>query len=176
MVMCEVICYVVYGVLRCDMWYKMWCHLMCHAILCSVIWCDVMMWCDDDVMWCEISCDVLCDVLSCDVMGYVMWWDYVMRCDWCAILIAHQIVMAKHGGSCVHFSGISTCGNLARDCFTSTASTVTNSVQNISLPVYVFVTNTRLQPLTRTFYNSMLASVSLLKIFTLLMISQRWFR
>ena len=24
-------------------------------------------------------------------------------CDWCAILIAHQIVMAKHGGSCVLF-------------------------------------------------------------------------
>ena len=34
---------------------------------------------------------------------------------WCAILIAHQIVMAKHGGSCVHFSGISTCGRTSRE-------------------------------------------------------------
>ena len=36
-------------------------------------------------------------------------------CFWCAILIAHQIVMAKHGGSCVHFSGISTCGRTSRE-------------------------------------------------------------
>ena len=35
--------------------------------------------------------------------------------DWCAILIAHQIVMAKHGRSCVHFSGISTCGRTSRE-------------------------------------------------------------
>ena len=34
---------------------------------------------------------------------------------WCAILIAHQIVMAKHGGSCVHFSEISTCGRTSRE-------------------------------------------------------------
>ena len=35
--------------------------------------------------------------------------------DWCAILIAHQIVMTKHGGSCVHFSEISTCGRTSRE-------------------------------------------------------------
>ena len=80
---------------------------------------------------------------------------------WCAILIAHQIVMAKHGGSCVHFSGISTCGRTSRE-------TVSHP-QRQPLPtpyktVYVIVTNTRLQPLTRTFYNSMLVSFSLLKI------------
>ena len=34
---------------------------------------------------------------------------------WCAILIAHQIVMAKNGGSCVNFSGISTCGRTPRE-------------------------------------------------------------
>ena len=41
----------------------------------------------------------------------------VLTCSyyWCAILIAHQIVMAKHGGPCVHFSGISTCGRTSRE-------------------------------------------------------------
>ena len=65
---------------------------------------------------------------------------------------------------CPFFRNLHLRENLARDCFTSTASTVTNSVQNISLPIYVIVTNTRLQPLTTTFYNSMLVSFSLLKI------------
>ena len=65
---------------------------------------------------------------------------------------------------CPFFRNLHLRENLARDCFTSTASTVTNCVQNISLPVYVIVTNTRLQPLTTTFYNSMLVSFSLLKI------------
>ena len=65
---------------------------------------------------------------------------------------------------CPFFRNLHLRENLARDCFTSTASAVTNSVQNISLPVYVIVTNTRLQPLTTTFYNSMLVSFSLLKI------------
>ena len=65
---------------------------------------------------------------------------------------------------CPFFRNLHLRENLARDCFTSTASTVTNSVQNISLAVYVIVTNTRLQPLTTTFYNSMLVSFSLLKI------------
>ena len=65
---------------------------------------------------------------------------------------------------CPFFRNLHLRENLARDCFTSTSSTVTNSVQNISLPVYVIVTNTRLQPLTTTFYNSMLVSFSLLKI------------
>ena len=65
---------------------------------------------------------------------------------------------------CPFFRNLHLRENLARDCFTSTASTVTNSAQYISLPVYVIVTNTRLQPLTTTFYNSMLVSFSLLKI------------
>ena len=65
---------------------------------------------------------------------------------------------------CPFFRNLHLRENLARDCFTSTASTVTNSVQNISLPVYGIVTNTRLQPLTTTFYNSMLVSFSLLKV------------
>ena len=65
---------------------------------------------------------------------------------------------------CPFFKNLHLWENLARDCFTSTASTVTNSVQNISLTVYVIVTNTRLQPLSTTFYNSMLVCFSLLKI------------
>ena len=56
------------------------------------------------------------------------------------------IVMAKHGGSCVHFSGISTCGRT-------------------SLPVYVIVTNKRLQPLTTTWYNLLELCFSLLEIY-----------
>ena len=38
------------------------------------------------------------------------WVHYRLFC-----LIAHQIVMAKHGGSCVHFPGISTCGRTSRE-------------------------------------------------------------
>ena len=40
---------------------------------------------------------------------------YICCGYWCAILIAHQIVMAKHGRSCVHFSEISTCGRTSRE-------------------------------------------------------------
>ena len=80
--------------------------------------------------------------------------------NWCAILIAHQIVMAKHGGFCVHFSGISTCGRTSRE-------TVSHS-QHQPLPtphkiaVYVTVTNKRLQLLKTTLYNSLVLSFSLL--------------
>ena len=53
------------------------------------------------------------------MLSYLSWYKiYHLSCRiyyWCAILIAHQIVMAKHGGSCVHFSGISTCGRTSRE-------------------------------------------------------------
>ena len=55
------------------------------------------------------------------------WWWWLLVCD----LNRTPVVMAKHGGPCVHFSGISTCGRTSRETFTSTASIVTNSVQNI---------------------------------------------
>ena len=42
-----------------------------------------------------------------------------------------SIVMAKHGGSCVHFTGISTCGRTSRETVSHPQSpTVTNSIQN----------------------------------------------
>ena len=56
----------------------------------------------------------------------------LLQCHWCAILIAHQIVMAKHGGSCVHFSGISTCGRTSRETVSHPqCPPLPNSVQNI---------------------------------------------
>ena len=86
-------------------------------------------------------------------------------CDWnvwCAILIAHQIVMAKHGGSCVHFSGISTCGRTSRETVSHSQRQPLPTPHKIALPVYVTVTNKRLQPLTTTLYNSLVLSFSLL--------------
>ena len=53
---------------------------------------------------------------------------------------------------CPFFRNLHLRENLARDCFTSTVSTVTNSVQ-ISLPIYVIVTNKLLQPLTTTWFD-----------------------
>ena len=81
---------------------------------------------------------------------------------WCAILIAHQIVMAKHGGSCVHFSGISTCGRTSRETVLHSQRQPLPTPHKIALPVYVTVTNKRLQPLTTTLYNSLVLSFSLL--------------
>ena len=49
------------------------------------------------------------------IYGDILMLNDVIITYWCAILIAHQIVMAKHGGSCVHFSGISTCGRTSRE-------------------------------------------------------------
>ena len=81
---------------------------------------------------------------------------------WCAILIAHQIVMAKHGGSCVHFSGISTCGETSRETVSHSQRKPLPTPHKIAVPVYVTVTNKRLQPLTTTLYNSLVLSFSLL--------------
>ena len=80
---------------------------------------------------------------------------------WCAILIAHQIVMAKHGGSCVHFSGISTCGRTSRETVSHSQRQPLPTPHKIALPVYVTVTNKRMQPLTTTLYNSLVLYFSL---------------
>ena len=82
---------------------------------------------------------------------------------WCAILIAHQIVMAKHGGSCVHFSGISTCGRTSPETVSHPQRQPLPTAYKISLPVHVIVTNKRLQLLATTLYNSLVLSFSLLK-------------
>ena len=65
---------------------------------------------------------------------------------------------------CPFFRNLHLRENLARDCFTSIASTVLPTVCKISLSVYVIVTNGRLQPLTATWYNSLVLSFSLLTI------------
>ena len=74
------------------------------------------------------------------------------------------IVMAKHGGSCVHFSGISTCGRTSRETVSHTQYPPLPTLCKISLPIYVIVTNKLLQPLTTTWYDSLVLSFSLLKI------------
>ena len=74
------------------------------------------------------------------------------------------IVMAKHGGPCVHFSGISTCGRTSRETVSHPQHAPLPTLCKISLPVYIIVTNERLQPLTRTWYNSLMLSFPLLKI------------
>ena len=73
------------------------------------------------------------------------------------------IVMAKHGGPCVHFSGISTCGRTSPETVSHPQRQPLPTPCKISLAVYVIVTNKRLQPLTTTLYNSMVLSFSLLK-------------
>ena len=83
---------------------------------------------------------------------------------WYAILIAHKIVMAKHGGSCVHFSGISTCGRTSRETVSHPQCPPLPTLCKISLPIYVIVTNKLLQPLTTTWYDSLVLFISLLKI------------
>ena len=84
---------------------------------------------------------------------------------WCAILIAHQIVMAKHGGSCVHFSGMSTCGRTSRETVSHPQCPPFPTLCKISLPIYVIVTNKLLQPLTTIWYDSLVLSFAFLKIY-----------
>ena len=56
------------------------------------------------------------------------------------------IVMAKHWGSCVHFSGISTCGRTSRETVSHPQCPPLPTLCKISLPIYVIVTNKLLQP------------------------------
>ena len=96
--------------------------------------------------------------------AYICLCRWVCTCHWCAILIAHQIVMAKHGGSCVHFSGISTCGRTSQETVSHPQCPPLPTLGKISLPIYVIVTNKLLQPLTTTWYDSLVLSFSFLKI------------
>ena len=85
---------------------------------------------------------------------------YYVWCD----LNRTPIVIAKHGGSCVHFSGISTCGRTSPETVSHPQRHPLPTAYKISLPVYVIVTNKRLQLLATTLYNSLVLSFSLLKI------------
>ena len=55
---------------------------------------------------------------------------------WCAMLI----VLAKHGGSCVHFSGISTCRRTSPESFSHPQCQPLPTPYKISLPVCDIVT------------------------------------
>ena len=54
-----------------------------------------------------------------------------------------QVVMAIRGGSCVHFSGISTCGRTPRETVSYPQRPPLPTLYKISLPVYVIVTDKR---------------------------------
>ena len=108
-------------------------------------------------------------VCVCQKRGILLFW-----CDHSELLVCDlnrtPIVMAKHGGPCVHFSGISTCGRTSRETVSHPQHPPLPRLCKISLPVYVIVTNERLQPLTATWYNSLVLSFSLLKIW------RRWIK
>ena len=74
------------------------------------------------------------------------------------------IAMAKHGGSCIHFSGISPCERTSRETVSHPQRPPLPTLYKISLSVYVIVTNKRLQPLVKSWHNSLVLSFSLLKI------------
>ena len=131
----------------------------------------------DKIRWIEVSQMKLIWKFKVNCISYYMVWKnhfeiasnsfcctscFKLCIHWCAILIAHQIVMAKHGGSCVHFSGISTCGRTSRETVSHSQRQPLPTPHKIALPVYVIVTNKRLQPLTTTLYNSLVLSFSLL--------------
>ena len=67
----------------------------------------------------------------------------ILVCD----LNRTPIVMAQHGGSCVHFSGISTCGRTSRETVSHPQRQILPTPYRISLSVDVILTNKRLQPL-----------------------------
>ena len=98
-------------------------------------------------------------------MPSAKWWPFCLGCN---VLVCDlnrtPIVMAKHGGPCVHFSGISTCGRTSRETVSHPQHAPLPILCKISLPVHVIVTNGRLQPLTTTWYNSLVLSFSLLNI------------
>ena len=72
-----------------------------------------------------------------------------VRCSGCYPLVEKLLwnrssVMAKHGGPCVHFSGISTCGRTSRETVSHPQHAPLPILCKISLPVHVIVTNGRL--------------------------------
>ena len=71
--------------------------------------------------------------------------------------------MAKHGGSCVHFSGISTCGRTSPETVSHPQRQPIPTAYKISLPVHVIVTNKWLRLLATTLYDSLVLYFSLLK-------------
>ena len=103
--------------------------------------------------WCSYDVNVIMCIVVCLFACFLV-------CD----LNRTPIVMAKHGRPCVHFSGISTCGRTSRETASHPQHPPLPTLCKISLPVYVIVTNERLQPLTTTWYNSLLIYFSVLNI------------
>ena len=80
---------------------------------------------------------------------------------WCAILIALWQNMEVPVSI---FSGISTCGRTLQETVSHPQCPPLPNSEQISIPIYVIVTNKLLQPLTTTWYDSLVLSFSLLKI------------
>ena len=116
----------------------------------------------------------MCSRVKWMVVGGLSWVDTDKKCslylgecsNWLLVCDLNRtpIVMAKHGGSCVHFSGISTCGRTSRETVSHSQRPSSATLYKISLPIYVIVTNKMLQPLTTAWYNSLVLSFLLLKI------------
>ena len=99
-----------------------------------------------------------------DVVNYVLLWygntPVSLVCD----LNHTPVVMAKRGGACVHFSGISTGGRTSRETASHPPRPPLLTLYKMFLPVYIIITNKRLQTLTKKpCYNSMVLSFSLMK-------------
>ena len=73
------------------------------------------------------------------------------------------IVMAKHGGSRVHFSGISTCERTSREIVSHPQRPPLGFCTKYLYPSTLFW-QIKLKPLTTTWYNSLVLYYSLLKI------------
>ena len=116
--------------------------LLLSLFLLSLSWCAVLM--NTPGLRDPVVMRVLSDFLVCDLNRI-------------------PIVMAKHGGSCVHFSGISTCGRTSPETVSHPQRQPLPTPSKISLSVYVIVTNKRLQPLTIILYILLVLSFSLLK-------------
>ena len=110
--------------------------LYCHRVLFTI---------NNEEMWQKYRYFYFCQFLVCD-------------------LNRTPIVTAKHGGPCVHFSGISTCRRTSRETVSHPQHAPLPTLCKIYSPVYVIMTNERLQPVTTTWYSSLVLSFSLLKI------------
>ena len=107
---------------------------------------------------CQLKSKFCCSY--CVTRNAIMGFTALLVCD----LNRTPIVMAKHRGSRVHFTGISTCGRTSPETVSHPQRQPLPTPCKISLPVYVILTNKRLQPLTTTLYNSLVLSFTLLKI------------
>ena len=91
--------------------------------------------------------------------------DWKVRCNiWFAILIAHQLLWQNMKVPVSIFQESPLAGKTSRETVSHPQCPLLPTLCKISLPIYVIVTNKLLQPLTTTWYDSLVLSFSLLKI------------